>query len=103
LLILDISKTNLTDKGLNELYLKEIESLNISYNNIKDEGLKTLYFSLANHKNLKSLDIGSCQLTDKSIIFIKELIEKTEDRVGKQHCLGSFYFMISFINWFKKA
>jgi hypothetical protein len=47
-----------------------------------DEGLRILYYSLLNNEHLRSLDIGDCDLTDKSVPVIKELIRRKEHPIG---------------------
>lgn len=42
--------------------------------NLEDYGLKLFYESIINHKNIVSLDLGDCRLTDKSVDCINSLI-----------------------------
>ena len=56
--------------------------LSLHSSNLQDEGLKVLFYSMVNLKHFRSLDIGDCQLTDNSIIFIRELIHRREHTKG---------------------
>ena len=55
--------------------------------NLKDEGLKLLANSLSSHKHFRSLDIGDCQLTDKCVSSVREMIHRRDHQSGTY-----FYF-----------
>ena len=67
--------------------------------NLKDEGLKLLYYSLINNSNFKSLDIGDCKLTDKSVEFIREIIHRREHDHGLNELIISSNPKITLTGW----
>ena len=67
--------------------------------NLKDEGLKLLYYSLINNSNFKSLDIGDCKLTDKSVEFIREIIHRREHDNGLNELIISSNPKITLTGW----
>jgi len=68
-------------KSLGELLQNnesEIEEINISENNITDKGMEILFPYLIKNKTLKSLNVfGNEGITEKSIPFLIELVEKS--------------------------
>lgn len=67
--------------------------------NLKDEGLKLLYYSLANNFSFKSLDIGDCGLTDKSVEYIREIIHRREHANGLNELVLSSNPKITLTGW----
>ena len=57
--------------------------------NLEDDGFHLLFESISSLKNLTSLDIGDCRLTDKSIDCINSLIYVDD----KNNWAGSLLFL----------